>query len=141
MKHKLAIYALVRLHADIAGKIKAARQETKKLKTDLRHVQAVIHLFEPDFNLKSIIPRRRQLRNGYFKRRECLLLALDVLRNSERPMSARQIALTIIERRHIEPCERVIRTTTNTIFMALKHRKGKSVMAHDGMPVRWSLLP
>jgi hypothetical protein len=143
MKHKPALYALVRLYSEIAGKIKNDKAELAKLKANLAHVAAVIHLLEPAYNLRNITPKRVQARNPWFNKGECLHHALDVLRLADKPLSARQIAIAVLQKRGVHKMTlRLVRLTTNTIYMALKGRRGKSVIAHDDLvPVRWSLSP
>jgi hypothetical protein len=49
-----AIAYLVRLHADLGGQILENRKEGKRLAESMKHVEAVIRLFDPAYNVTSI---------------------------------------------------------------------------------------
>lgn len=57
-KHPAVNY-LVRLHADIGGRIKVNRQEAEHLASDMKAVEAVIRMFDPAYNVAAIVQRRR----------------------------------------------------------------------------------
>jgi len=63
-----AVGFLVRLHADLGGKIEKNRQEAKRLSEDMKHVEAVIRLFAPDYDTRRIAVKRRQTLSQWFKR-------------------------------------------------------------------------
>jgi hypothetical protein len=50
---------LVRLHADLGGRIQANKAEVVKLAADMRHVEAVRKMFNPDFSVAAIAPYGR----------------------------------------------------------------------------------
>jgi hypothetical protein len=59
MKHDSpTLCALRRLHAEIGGKIIDNRKHAKRLSEDRRHVAAVIRMFSPDYDVKTIPARR-----------------------------------------------------------------------------------
>jgi hypothetical protein len=55
-----AVGFLVQLHADLGGKIEKTRQEAKRLAEDMKHVEAVIRMFAPDYDVRRIAVKRRQ---------------------------------------------------------------------------------
>lgn len=91
MDHKPALYALLRLHAEIGGKIKENKVQALKLIEDMKHVEAVLHMLEPGFNARTIAPKRRNNPNPHFKRGHVIRAALGVLRAATAPMSAEEI--------------------------------------------------
>ena len=46
-----AVDYLVRLHADLGGQIQANKAEAARLAEAMKYVEAVIQLFNPDFNV------------------------------------------------------------------------------------------
>ncbi|ESX14447.1 hypothetical protein NKJ16_24990 [Mesorhizobium sp. M0179] len=88
MDHKPALYALVRLHAEIGGKLQADQAQREKLIEDMKHVEAVLHLLELSFNERAISIKRGNNPNPLFKRGHVICAALDVLRTATAPMSA-----------------------------------------------------
>jgi hypothetical protein len=63
-----AVAYLVRPHADLGGRIQANKDEAVKLAADMQAVEAVIKLFNPEFNCRAIAARRKQATNPWFKR-------------------------------------------------------------------------
>src|SRR5712672_26839 len=96
MKHKPALFALLRLHADLGGKIKENRIQAKKLAADMVHVEAVLKMLEPGYNVRAIAARRRNQRNRYIPRGEGFRRALGVLRDAEGPLAGRRAPATYI---------------------------------------------
>jgi hypothetical protein len=87
-----AVDYLVRLHADLGGKIWENKREAERFAEAMKHVEAVIKLFDPDFNVRRISVRRRYKGNPWFKRGTLFRHAVDALRKAKGPMTARQIA-------------------------------------------------
>jgi hypothetical protein len=60
MRHKIATYALLRLHAEIAGKMVKNRSEAKRLRRDLGRVDAVIRMLESSINIHTAAVQKRK---------------------------------------------------------------------------------
>ncbi|MDX8483403.1 hypothetical protein RFN28_33935, partial [Mesorhizobium sp. VK24D] len=52
MEHKPALYVPTKLHAEIGRKLQANQVQREKPIDDMKHVEAVLHMLEPDFNGK-----------------------------------------------------------------------------------------
>jgi hypothetical protein len=52
----------------------------------MKHVEAVIKMLSPDFNVRSILIRRRHKGNAWFKRGTLFRNAIDTLRNAALPL-------------------------------------------------------
>jgi len=63
----------------------------------MKHVEAVIRLFDPAYAVGRIAARRRYKGNGIFKRGTILRHALDVLRKAQGPLTAREITERMLE--------------------------------------------
>src|ERR1700691_4231813 len=87
-----AIQYLVRLHADLGGQIDANRREAERLADAMRHVEAVIRLFDPSYDVRRIAVRRRNRRNPWFRRGHMYRAVLDVLRDATEPLTTKAIA-------------------------------------------------
>src|ERR1700683_3475355 len=87
-----AVAYLVRLHADIGGRILENRKEAKRLAESMEHVEHVIRLFDPAYDVRRISARRRYKGNAWFKRGTIMRHALETLRNAQGPLTAREIA-------------------------------------------------
>jgi hypothetical protein len=141
MKHRPVLYPLLRLHSEIAAEIKDKKRRIKTLRANLCHLSAVIHLFEPTFDLRKIIPKRKHPINLYFKRGDGVQGALGILRTSPKPLTAMQIALVLLQQRGVnEPSKRLWDKTAHAVYAALKFRRAKGdVIADNRKPIHWRL--
>src|SRR5687768_10559896 len=102
MEHKPALYALIRLHAELGGRIKDNQKEGEKLRADMVHVEAVLHILEPGFNARRIAARRKRRENPWFKRGTIFRAVLDTLRASPEPMTTHDPAMTLLAAKSIQ---------------------------------------
>lgn len=139
-KHPAVPY-LVRLHADIGGRIKDNRKQAKRLIEDMKHVEAVLRLYDPNYNVAAIIGRRRINGNPWFKRGTLFRGALDALRKAAKPMTARELVIAMLAAKGIKnvPAARV-RSLRGGVTNSLRNNEGKTVVAvGEGSPMRWRL--
>jgi hypothetical protein len=61
-----AIFTLERLHAELGGSILENKQRHRELSDQMRHVEAVIKMLDPAYNLGKIAVKRRKP-NKWFK--------------------------------------------------------------------------
>jgi hypothetical protein len=95
---KQALHTLMQLHAELAGRIKANATMGEKLRAQMIQVEAVIKMLKPDFNVRIIAPKRRNTGNPWFKRGTLYRSAVDVLRRSQVPMTAREMTDALLSR-------------------------------------------
>lgn len=140
MKQTPALYALERLHAELGGKILENRNEAKRLAQDMRHVEHVIKLLEPRFDVRRIAVRRRNRQNPWFKRGDMFRHAIDVLRRATEPMTAREITEALLRSRGVEPDTKAVRSLFGGIQASLRNHDGVTVeRIGESMPARWML--
>jgi hypothetical protein len=136
-----AIYALVRLHAELGGKIKDNKREAIKLRENMKHVEAVLHLLDPEFNARSIAPRRRYNPNPLFKRGHVFRAVLNTLREAPGPMTAPEIADALFRMKGVkEPTKQQSEHLYGAVAAALRLNQGKTVIGDEGRPRRWRVL-
>jgi hypothetical protein len=138
-----AVAYLVRLHADIGGRIQANKAEAKRLASDMMAVESVIKIFSPEYNVAAIAVRRRQKTNPWFRRGTLFRHALDVLRTAAVPMTVREVTDAVLAAKGITDADRRQRLGVEAgIRSSLEDHAGKSVeCAGDGVPKRWRLKP
>jgi hypothetical protein len=127
-----AVAYLVRLHADLGGRILENRKEAKRLAESMKHVEAVIRLFNPAYDTRRISVRRRYKGNPWFKRGTLLRHALDALRKAQGPLTAREITETHARRSRRVRCHAQgnARANSEPANIATKSRR------QDGQPHR-----
>jgi hypothetical protein len=87
-----AVAYLVRLHADIGGRLLENKKELQRLAESMQAVEHIIRLFDPSFNVRRTAARRRYKGNAWFRRGTILRHALDAIRKAKGQMTAREIA-------------------------------------------------
>lgn len=140
-KHPAVDY-LVRLHADIGGKIRENKKQLDRLKDDMKHVEAVIRMFDPKYDTAAIAGRRRVNGNPWFKRGTLFREALGILRTAQGPMSAREMILAMVAAKGGQkPTAAHIRSLTGGVTNSLRNNEGKAVeRVGEGSPMRWRLI-
>jgi hypothetical protein len=132
--------ALEKLHAELGGKIKDNKREAKRLAQCMRHVEAVLKMLEPGYNVRSISLRRRKP-NPWFKPGTIFRHALDVLRVAQGPLTAREVTDRMLSAREVTASPQAIRDLTGAVQASLRAHTGKSVrIVGEGIPARWTLL-
>lgn len=136
-----AVFALLKLHAELGGKINDNKREAAKLRADMKHVEAVLHLIEPSFNARRIAPRRRYNPNPLFRRGTVFRAVLDVLRGAPEPMTADEIGVALFRLKGVaEPSRDERRRLYGAVNASLDNHAEKTVEAVEGYPRRWRVL-
>jgi hypothetical protein len=130
---KQAVYTLGLLHAELAGKLLANKREAIRLRTAMLQVEAVVKMLQPGFNVASIAA------NPWFKRGTLFRSAVDVLRRGGTPMTAREIADTLIADKAPQATRKQAIDLQAAILVALRKRNGGAVVG-EGAPARWRLV-
>jgi len=135
-----AVAYLVRLHADIGGRILANRKQAKFLADSKQAVEHVIRLFDPSYNVRSIAARSRYKGKAWFRRGTILPRALDVLRKAQGPLTAREIAERMLMERGArdDASPKALRSLIASVQTSLVNQDDKTVIrVGEGMPMRW----
>ncbi|THD45048.1 MAG: hypothetical protein E7774_08840 [Bradyrhizobium sp.] len=120
--------------------IQANKKEATRLANDMRHVEAVIRMFAPDYNVRAISAKRRNVGNPWFKRGTLFRNALDILREAGEPLTARVMADRLLAAKGATSTQRA--KIQAGILASLRDNEGKIVEpVGEGKPVRWVLRP
>jgi len=136
-----AVAYLVRLHADLGGQIQANKAEAERLAEAMRHVEAVIKIYDPDFNVRGISVRRRVQGNPWFKRGTMFRHALDAMRQAGKPLTVREITDAVMTAQRIADATTKQRAGLEAaIRSCLESNVGKTVQrVGEGVPKRWKI--
>src|ERR1700688_4080306 len=80
-----AIQTLERLHSELGGQILENKEEAQRLAGQMLHVEAVIKMLDPTFNIRRISVKRRQP-NPWSKRGTVYRRTEDVLMTAPEPL-------------------------------------------------------
>jgi hypothetical protein len=137
-----ALAYLILLHADLGGKFLENRKQADRLADDMRHVEAVIRLFDPDYDIRRIAVKRRYQRNGLFKHGTLFRAAMDALRKAPELMTTRELVMALLAAKGVpEPSKKQWRGLSVAVQGILRKYNGRAVVrVGEGMPARWRLI-
>ena len=103
-------------------------------------VEAVIRMFDPEFNARAISARRRVTGNPWFKR-GTISGALDAMRAAQGPMTVREIVDAILAAKGVtDATAKQYRDLQAGLRSSLEGHAGKTVeRVGEGIPMRWQL--
>jgi hypothetical protein len=108
------------------------------LKTAADHIVAVIHLLDETWDPRSVKAVKRYSRRLPMRPGECSATALDIIRTAERWMTAREIAMLVLNHHGIKNADAKLRQrVTNTVDATLRGHNGKTIVCDDSWPKRW----
>ena len=99
------VTALVAKRAEIAGRIEQAQTEPRQLVIDLDNLDAALRLFVPDIEPEDIKPKPFPPRNAAF-RGEVSRIILEALRNSQRPLTTKELAQHLMAQRGLNTADK-----------------------------------
>lgn len=139
------ISGLVAKRSELAGLIEHYMQEIKRMGADLKHLDAAIQLFDPDYNLRTIRTKQYRRKNAHFKPGECARLVLDTLREAGPVLATDVVALAIIEKKGLDSADaEQVKFVKRAAVTALRHLTNRGLvkdsgLAPDGITLRWTL--
>lgn len=131
MSEPHVVSALKSKHAEIAGEIAHLQKIIEEKESDLEHVRGSLRLFDPTFDYRSIRKKQVRSKNRFFEYGEARRHCLDILRESDRPLSSAKIASMIAEHTGMEIPEEDWDCYQKTVTNALHplRRKGTVIVA------------
>jgi hypothetical protein len=89
------------------------------------HLDATTRLLEPTFKTEEITPKSKRARAGWFSEGDLPRTILDILRTAPEPLSSREVALAVMERRRFSPDDQTtLATVESRVNGALQRRRG-----------------
>jgi hypothetical protein len=135
-----AVAYLVRLHADIGGRIQDCKTQAERLADAMKHVEAVIRIFDPAYDVRRIAVRRRVTGNPWFKRGTLYRHALDVLRQAKEPLTVREIVERMLAAKGVtDATSKAVIGLMGGVHAALMNHDGETVVRVGAAPVRWKI--
>ncbi len=118
---------------DLAGEVERHRRTLDRLGDELRHLDATIRLFAPDYDLGGIRVRRRRHRHQWFKPGECQRLVLEVLRDAPGPLSDQGMTAAVGGRKGLQDRPEILASLHKTTQAVLRRLAGKGVARAAGL--------
>jgi hypothetical protein len=135
------IGALRNKRAELAGLVSQLERQLSRQQVDLTHLDATLRLFDPTILLTEIRPRRRYVRNTWFRHGECLRLIYDALREAGQPVTTRELSERIMQIKAIPAVEARTRDLVQRTLLASLNRAKDTIGRSDvGGVVAWRLI-
>ena len=134
MAQSQTVSGLVAKRAELAGEAEHYHRELQRLAEELGHLDATIRLFDPDYDLSSVRPRKRGQRTQWFGPGECQRLVLDTLRDAVEPLSGHGLAQALMARKGLEGRREVLAPVNKTAMAVLRRLMSKDVVRRSSLP-------
>jgi len=140
MRETHVISALVEKFAEIKGKLKVSEKHSRDLRASLTHIEAVLKLFQPDYETAKIAAKRPKRPIRWGKRGKAWRAALEIMKHASAPMTAREIGLQVAQKLGIEGEGEPLRYLVTSIGDSLQRGTKKGIVAQIGeYPRRWKI--
>lgn len=136
------ISALSSKRGEILGSIKHYEQIIASLDKDLANIDATIKIFEPDYKFGSekIVNKHR---NKFFNNGEAKVLVLEVLKNSDIPVSTDKISDIIVTNKNLSFENKTDKSNfQKSVLLALNTCLSNNIVekvSKDGLSIVWKI--
>ena len=141
MAESHVVSGLVSKRSELAGLVAHHQQAIAGINADLKHLDAAIKLFAPDFHLAGIKTTQHRQYSHLFRNGECYRLTLDALRESGGIATIPAIVERIMAIKSLEADQ--LATVADGVKKSM-YRAEKSKLIHrsglNGRIVVWSLV-
>ena len=136
------INGLLTKRTHVLEALKTAKAELETVETDLAAIDRTLKLVGFSDDPDTIMPSRKNRR--LFKKGETLSGALDILQNTNRALTSREISIELISKRDLDPEDsELLKQVTGRVYTALKREAERGRLQSirkAGHPVSWSLV-
>jgi hypothetical protein len=100
-EHAPALHTLIRKRAELDGELEQQHLRLRELQQAIAHLDAVLLLLKPDIDITEIAPKRPRVPHAA-AHGEVTGIVVDCLREADAPMTSRDLARAIMERRDLD---------------------------------------
>jgi hypothetical protein len=116
----IALNALIRKLAELAGELERDEAAVRQLKVDLAHLEATILMLGPDTDLAALKPKRLWPAHEAGKG-DMAHVPFATLRVAERPCSTKELAMHVMAERGMDTANRaVVKMITSRVASCLR---------------------
>lgn len=135
------ISALVDKRARVDGMIQNRRFQIIRLEMELAHIDAVIKMFNPSYDLEAILPKRSFTKNpAGVPKGSGGRYALNILRESGEPLTAVEIAQRVLRKLKKAPTDEAVGMLDASVHSTLSRRRdGAAAFDASVYPGKWRL--
>jgi hypothetical protein len=133
------ISGLTSKRAEVSGIIADLEKRIAQHRADLVHIDAVLRIYAPEVEPETIAPKAVRKRNDWFKPGELSRMVLDILRIAPAPMTGKEIAAEVMQRRGLDTGDaRTAYLVGKLVHNAVtRQTKGLVGRVEDGKAAAW----
>lgn len=138
-----ALDALKRKRAEMTGEIARCHARLQELSENLKHLDATLRLFAPDFVAESILPKVFVPPKSWSKRGEMSRAVLSILRVAKGPQTAREIASQIVAQRGLDSDPGILNVMTRRVANVLRDKREAGLvrsLEETGLWLQWEIV-
>ena len=128
MAESHVVSGLVSKRAEVAGQITSYQTEIGRLQSALTHLDGSIKLFAPEYDLRTVKPKRTNARNQYFVQGEAQRMTLDVMREANAPLCSRDITDALLRCKNIESTAAIAARIQKNILAVLHRLEARNIV-------------
>lgn len=141
---ELALHALIRKRAELAGEFERAEAAARELKVALEHLDATILLLQPDTDLTRIKPKK--LRPPMAARRGGVAhIIFSTMRAAGRPCPTNELAAHVMAERGMDTMNKKLVTMMEMrVSASLRHYRKRGLVVSTHRPGEhhvWEIVP
>lgn len=142
MAESHVISALVSKRSEILGEVEYHEALLREHKENLASIDRTIHIFDTSYDLRTI-KSKRVSKERYFKNGETVVLILDALRKSNKPMKTDEICSAIASKKALSlESEHEKATFQKAIVASLSRMVDNNLVeraGRDGLTMIWQI--
>lgn len=116
---------LIEKRVELAGEFRLLEEQLEQLRSNVLHVDATIRIIDPAYQVDAIVPKVRRPRRDWSGRGELLRSILETLRKAPEPLTAREIALVLMERKGFDANDMAtVRLVKRRVDSTVRRREG-----------------
>lgn len=140
----LAVSALIRKRAELAGEQEQLRERLDALRQDLVHLDATIRLFDPGYGIAAGGPKRPPSGASPFVLGGLTRAIFDALRTAQKPLTIAAITLEVMAAKGFDAKDRELLADIQRRVARMVRKKANGVLRRVPMDegfVGWSVAP
>ena len=130
MAESHVISALTAKRSELAGIIFHHKKEISRIAEEVKTLDAAIKLFEPDYQVHAIKPKRFQRKNSFFEHGEANKLVLDIIRRGQ-PIAMSEIVAELATFKGVDVDSDVFPLFKDSVKSTLKRQKKQGLVVDD----------
>lgn len=136
---KVATQTLRNYHKKLASELRKSEENAGRLREALMHIEAVLKILEPGSSIQTLTAARK--RPTRFPRGEPTRLTLRVLRESNEPLTTKEIAERACHMDGREPDAKTLANMKAAVRDVVNNHRGKTITpVPDLWPRRWLIV-